>query len=224
MLASLPLPSVLAKPRRVALQQFPTNAAGSTVVLHPRFANWLRRAGLDSAPAILALRGEVVCGHPDRHVARVQLPNGRIIFLKLEHSVGEKTRFKNWWAGFGPISRCEREAITLQQLEEAGLPSPQWLAYGQSDDGKSFLLIDNLAGGVDLLEKLSDKSLSPAERINIASRIGAVLAEYHEEGFATPDLSAKHLFLLGSANAVTVIDWQSTTVDLRPSSRACRAG
>ena len=98
MLASLPLPSVLAKPRRVALQQFPTNAAGSTVVLHPRFANWLRRAGLDSAPAILALRGEVVCGHPDRHVARVQLPNGRIIFLKLEHSVGEKTRFKNWWA------------------------------------------------------------------------------------------------------------------------------
>ena len=210
MLASLLIPAIFSRPRTVELQQFPTAAAGSTVVFHPRFASWLRRAGLDSAPAIFALRGEIVCGHPDRHVARIELPNGRIVFLKREHVVGSKTRFKNWRAGFGPISRCEREAITLQELEEAGLPGPQWLAYGTSGDGRSFLLIDHLAGSCDVADLLGDKTLSLAERRFVATRIGATLAEYHDAGYATPDLSAKHVFLAGPARAVTVIDWQST--------------
>jgi hypothetical protein len=37
-------------------------------------------------------------------------------------------RLKNYRAGFGWVSRCEREAMTLQALESCGLPGPQWLA------------------------------------------------------------------------------------------------
>ncbi|MFO0936101.1 MAG: lipopolysaccharide kinase InaA family protein [Gemmataceae bacterium] len=209
MLANLSMPEFLTRPKSVELQQFPTASAGSTVILHPRFATWLKRAGLDSAPAIMALSGEIICGHPDRHVIRVVLSNGRVLFLKKEHLVSSKVRFRNWRDGFGSISRCEREAITLQNLEEARLPCPQWLAYGQTDDGRSFLLLDNLAGGRDLTDLLNGSRLSTTELRFASSRIGAQLAEYHEAGFSTPDLSAKHVFLSGPAMAVTVIDWQS---------------
>ena len=209
MLASLPMPSLNAGRASLELVDLPYAAKGATVVLHPRFASWLRKAGLDSAPAILALRGEVVCGHADRHVVKVKLPNGRTLFLKREHVVGWQVRFKNWRAGFGSISRCEREAILLQLLEETGLPAPQWLAYGTTGDGRAFLLVDNLAGASDLLALSHDQSLTTHDRLLIASRAGSAVAEYHDAGFGTPDLSAKHLFAAGPAFAMTVIDWQS---------------
>lgn len=208
MLASLPMPSLNAGRVPFELVDLPYAAGGATAVLHPRFASWLRKAGLDSAPAILALRGEVVCGHADRHVVKVKLPNGRTLFLKREHVVGWQVRFKNWRAGFGSISRCEREAIQLQLLEEAGLPAPQWLAYGTTSDGQAFLLVDNLAGASDLLALSLDHSFKN-DRLLIASRAGSAIAEYHDAGFATPDLSAKHLFAASPAYAMTVIDWQS---------------
>lgn len=208
MLANLPMPSLTAGRASLELVDLPYAAKGATVVLHPRFASWLRKAGLDSAPAILALRGEVVCGHADRHVVKVKLPNGRTLFLKREHVVGWQVRLKNWRAGFGSISRCEREAILLQLLEEAGLPAPQWLAYGTTGDGRAFLLVDNLAGATDLQSLALDQSVTN-DRILMASRAGSAVAEYHDAGFGTPDLSAKHLFAAGPAYAMTIIDWQS---------------
>jgi tRNA A-37 threonylcarbamoyl transferase component Bud32 len=209
MLANLPIPNLTRGRASLELVEMPYAAGGATVILHPRFASWLRKAGLDSAPAILALRGEVVCGHADRHVVKVKLPNGRTLFLKREHVVGWQVRFKNWRAGFGSISRCEREAILLQLLEETGLPAPQWLAYGTTSDGQAFLLVDNLAGASDLLALSLDQSLTLNDRLLIASRAGSSVAEYHDAGFGTPDLSAKHLFAAAPAYAMTVIDWQS---------------
>jgi tRNA A-37 threonylcarbamoyl transferase component Bud32 len=209
MLANLPMPSLNAGRVSLELVDLPYAAQGATVVLHPRFASWLRKTGLDSAPAILALRGEVVCGHADRHVVKTKLLNGRTLFLKREHVVGWQVRLKNWRAGFGSISRCEREAILLQLLEEAGLPAPQWLAYGTTSDGRAFLLVDNLAGASDLQALSRDRTLSAEDRRLIASRAGSAVAEYHDAGFGTPDLSAKHLFAAAPAYAMTVIDWQS---------------
>src|SRR5690242_9263267 len=77
-------------------------APRSFVVFHPRYERFLRRCGVGSAEAALALRGEVVCGHPDRHVARVELGGGsarRVVYLKREHVVGLRTRLKNRLAG-----------------------------------------------------------------------------------------------------------------------------
>ena len=39
----------------------------------PSAARFLRSHDIASAADALALRGEIVCGHPDRHVARVEL-------------------------------------------------------------------------------------------------------------------------------------------------------
>jgi tRNA A-37 threonylcarbamoyl transferase component Bud32 len=211
-LASLPLPTVRGVRKSVEVLDFAAAAPGATVVFHPRFASWLRKVGLDSAPAILGLRGEIVCGHADRHVVRVVLPGGRTLYLKREHTVGRTVRFKNWRAGFGAVSRSEREAMTLQLLEAEGLPAPQWLAYGSGGDGRSFLLVDGLAGAKDLPARLSDGVLSPADADRVATRAGAALAELHDAGFATPDLAAKHVYLAGPLDAPTLLDWQSAPV------------
>ncbi len=196
---------VSAPVRREATPSAPSGA----IVFHPRYERFLRRLGLDSADAVLALRGEIICGHPDRHVARVEL-GSRVVFLKREHVVGLRTRIRNRFAGFGPVSRSEREARTLQQLEAAGLPGPQWLAYGEDGYGRAFLLVDELAGMSDLRTLLSDNSLSSADRRELAGRLGVAIAELHSAGFGTPELAAKHVFVSPATYAATLIDWQSS--------------
>ena len=181
----------------------------SRIVFHPRYERFLKRWGLDSPNSVLELRGEILCGHPDRHVMRVEL-GSRVVFLKREHVVGLRTRFRNRLAGFGWVSRSEREALTLQQLEAAGLPGPQWLAYGEDGNGRAFLLVDELAGMHDLTKLLGDNALSPSERRELVARLGHTLAELHARNFVTPELAAKHVFINPMTLAATLIDWQSS--------------
>ena len=204
---SLPL---LFRVKREPATVRPRAAAGrGFIVHHPRYKTWLIRAGIDSPFAALGLTGEVVCGHPDRHVARVELAGGRVVYLKREHVVGWPTRLKNARAGFGWVSRSEREAETQRRLEAAGLPGPQWLAYGEDMRGRAFLIVDEVADAADLRVVLSDTKLSPDDRRLLAERVGRAVAELHAAGFGTPDLAAKHVFVGRGSGAVTLIDWQS---------------
>ncbi|MFO0847369.1 MAG: lipopolysaccharide kinase InaA family protein [Gemmataceae bacterium] len=201
-----PVPRVAPAPRR------PTPDSRLPITYHPRYERFLRRCGIDSAEAALALRGEVVCGHPDRHVCRVELDGGagrRVVYLKREHVVGRKVKLRNWRAGFGWVSRCEREAATLRRLEAARLPGPQWLAYGTDAAGRAFLLVDEVPGAADLRATLGDGGLSPSDRRALAERVGRTLADLHDAGFGTPELAAKHLLVHPRTLAVTLIDWQS---------------
>ena len=198
--------------RRSPIRREPRAPEGGRVVYHPRYEQFLRRCGVTSAASALTLGGEIVCGHPDRHVARVELRTdsvGRVVYLKREHLVGVRTRFRNARAGFGWVSRSEREAATLRALEAAGLPGPQWLAYGEDATGRAFLLVDELADSADLRTVLGDGRLSPVERTALADRAGRAVAELHAAGFGTPELAAKHLFVNPRSRAVTLIDWQS---------------
>ena len=198
---------VFAKPVEAATPQ------AGWMTTHPRYRAWLRKCGLESASEILALRGEVVCGHADRHVVKVELHSGvstRYAYLKREHVVGRQARFRNWLAGFGYIPRAEREARTLQKLEELGLPGPQWLAYGEDAAGKAFLLVEELSGSIPLREYLADNELSASELRLLAERLGRMLAECHAAEIGTPELSAKHILIRTAALQPTLIDWQSS--------------
>lgn len=189
-------------------------------VVHPRFRTWLARCGVTSADSALSLTGEVVSGHTDRHVVRAELrcgPSCRTVYLKREHVAGVKWRAKNWAAGFGWVSRSEREANTLEALDAAGLPGPQWLAYGEDANGRAFLLVDELTDTADLATLLRDQPPSGAAAQRLAERIGTTLAELHAAGFATPDLAAKHLLVNTIDGAVSLIDWPSA-----PKPRAVR--
>jgi len=191
----------------VRLERVDTPLSPGTIHFHPRYEHFLKRCGLETAADVLDLSGEIVCGHPTRHVARVELKN-RVVYLKREHVVGWQDRFKNARAGFGWVSKCEREARTLQRLEAAGLTGPQWLAYGTDVEGRAFLMIDELAG-TEARRLLGDTSLSLAQRRKAIAAAGRSAAALHDAGFATPELAAKHLFVGPDRDSATLIDWQS---------------
>ncbi len=183
------------------------------VEIHPRYRAWLRKCGLASASDVLALRGEVVCGHADRHVVKVELRAGetrRAAYLKREHVVGRRARFRNWRDGFGWVSRAEREADTLGKLEAGGLPGPQWLAYGEDATGRAFLLVEELTAAVPLCEYLSGGTASADDIRSLAEGLGRTLAECHAAGIGTPELAAKHIFIRPGVMRPVLVDWQST--------------
>jgi hypothetical protein len=179
------------------------------VEVNPRFAARLAALGLTTAEVLLDLPGEVVCGHPDRHVVRVEMPESpSALYLKRQHRVGWRERLRQWRAGFGWASKCEREAHLLRQLERDGFACPEWVAYGEDGAGRAFLLVEELADAVELRRLLADSALSPDDRTRLAERLGQTVAELHA-GFDTPDLTAKHVFVNPRSFAITLIDWQS---------------
>ena len=186
---------------------------GSFFVAHPDYRDWLRNAGITTGDDAMALCGEIVCGHPDRHVARVELAN-RVLFVKRELVVGRRMRLKNWWRGIGAVSRSEREALTLRAIEAAKLPCPQWVAYGQDSQRRAFIITQEFAGASDLRSALSN--VAAGDRNAVTERIGQYLAELHEAGFGTPELAAKHLFVNPETFELALFDWQSAARNLLP--------
>jgi hypothetical protein len=174
--------------------------------VHAHFAGALARAGLRDASAFLDLPGEVVSGHPDRHVCRVELPCGNF-YLKRQHVVGWREKLRNWRAGFGWVSRCSREAQLLHELNARHLPAPRWAAVGEHA-GRAFLLVEEVRGARDLRTVLSDNGLSPGARRELARDLGAALAAVHSAGFDTPDLTAKHV-LVKPNGAFAFLDGQN---------------
>ncbi|HJZ57733.1 MAG TPA: lipopolysaccharide kinase InaA family protein [Gemmataceae bacterium] len=182
----------------------------SRLIVHPQCGKRLAEMGLDRAEAILDLPGEIVSGHPDRHVIRIALPGWECgLFLKREHRVGWRERLRQWLAGFGWTSRCEREARILRDLEAAGFPVPGWVAHGEDGQGRAFLLLEKLSAAIELRHFLGESQVSLEDRRRLAERFGQAVAELHAAGFTTPDLTAKHVFVNPHSLAVTLIDWQN---------------
>lgn len=184
---------------------------GGALAVHPAFAELFARAGLTCAAAFLELPGEVVSGHADRHVMRVLVPGtSNVFYLKRQHVVGPLEKLRNRLAGFGWVSRCEREASLLAQLEAADLPASRWAACG-THRGRAFLLVEEVPDAVDLHRLLSDNVLSRTQKLALAARLGAAVASVHANGFTTPDLTAKHVLVNPRTLAITFLDWQSAT-------------
>ncbi|MBA4190447.1 MAG: hypothetical protein C0467_20870 [Planctomycetaceae bacterium] len=197
-------------PRNTVVFRPSTHSAGGWIDVNPVFASRFEALGINSAVGFLELPGEVVSGHPDRHVMRVVLSGSPTAFyLKRQHTVSRRERLHNRLAGFGWSSRCVREAAILKELAAAALPAPQWVATGEDDRGRAFLLVQEVAGATDLRQVLSDNLLSLDERMTLANRLGAMVAQLHNHGLTTPDLTAKHVLVAPQSGDLTPIDWQS---------------
>ncbi len=184
--------------------------------VHPAYAARLQEVGLDSATALIELPGEIVCGHPDRHVRRVVRPDlGGTFYLKRQHRVGWRERWRNWRLGFGWVSRSVREGQLLEQLQACGLAVPQWVAYGEDGRGRAFLLVEELPETCDLLQLLrgagpaSAVALHGPQRLRLARDLGEMLYRYHQAGFVTPNVQAKHLLYQPRTRQWFLIDWAS---------------
>ncbi len=208
------MPLKVARVPRVRLREpqvvvAPPDSRG--VIINPAFAELFARLGLNSATSFLELPGEVVSGHPDRHVLRVELPGAQHAFyLKRQHVVGWREQLRNRLAGFGWSARCQREAEMLKQLASCELPVPRWACFG-THESRAFLLVEEVPDAIDLRRALSDNTLSLPQRRLLATRIGESIAVIHAAGFSTPDLSAKHILVNPHTHTVTFLDWQSAT-------------
>jgi tRNA A-37 threonylcarbamoyl transferase component Bud32 len=184
----------------------------SFVAVNPRYRRFLERLGLRDADDYLDLPGEVVSGHPDRHVVRVVLGSGlnrRVAFLKREHRVPWSARLASAWHGFGWSSRSLREGRTLRALRAAGVRAPDWLACGEDGGGRAFLLVAGVSGAVSLRGFLYAERLMPRpERLAFARRLGRALARVHAAGIDHPDLTSKHVLVHPHRRTITLLDWQ----------------
>ncbi len=176
--------------------------------VHPKYRGRFAGLGLVAARDFLDLPGDVIGGHPDRHVVRVELGEGgrRVVaYLKREHRIPWRDRLSNALAGFGWVTKSGREAATLREMADAGLPVPVVLATGESG-GRAFLLVKAIRGAVSLPDVLRGTKQFPAKRKLLARRLGELLARFHDAGFDLPDLSAKHVLVHPRRLDITLID------------------
>jgi hypothetical protein len=165
---------------------FGVSRSSERLWVRPDRGEWLASLGFTTARDFLALPGVVVSGHVGRNVSRVQLGNVTA-YLKREHRIRWRDRFRSWIDGFGWSSISAREAAVLRHLDDHGLPGPTWLAYGEAD-GQGFLLLEEAAERVEL------RSL-PVIDETLAQRLGEVIAGIHAAGVDQPDLFAKHVLV-----------------------------
>src|SRR5207244_231085 len=117
-----------------------------------------------------------------------------VAYVKREHRVPWRVRIGNIRDGFGWVSKSGREARLRRDLRRAGVPVPQWLAYGEDGQGRAFVLVRAVGGATDLRTFLHRAGgWSPALRWELAGRVGELLARVHAAGFDCPDLSSKHV-------------------------------
>ena len=177
-----------------------------------RYERLVEQQGLTTAGYFLDIPSVIFCGHPDRNVARVQLGSGStalVALLKREHRVAWKDRLGNAIGGFGLVSKSRREAIFLRTVQQAGVCCPDWIAVGEDDRGRAFLLLRELTGTVDLRLFLHEhRKAAASERRRFARGLGQALAGLHNAGFDHPDLYSKHILVNIADGGIHFVDWQ----------------
>jgi len=173
------------------------------LTVHPSRREVFASCALDCVRDFLNLPGVVVSGHVGRNVSRVQIGD-EVCYLKREHRVRWRDRWRNLLDGFGPSSISRREADVLARLEILGLVGPICLASGEAAR-EAFLLVEEAHEAVDL-RKLS------AIDDTLASEIGRVIAEIHNAGIDQPDLFAKHFLVNEETGRITILDWQRASI------------
>jgi tRNA A-37 threonylcarbamoyl transferase component Bud32 len=180
------------------------------VEINPRYRDFLERHDLLDVARLQALQGVVISGHPNRHVIELTIGDGADAlhcYLKREHRTFWHQRLANAWAGFGFVTHSLCEARTLTALRQAGVRCPDWVAAGEDDQGRAFLLLGAVKGSVGLREFLARLPNRPRTKARIAMRLAAALAQLHDAGFQHRDLYAKHI-LADKAGDFVFLDWQ----------------
>lgn len=179
------------------------------LLVKPRYAQSLWRRGLRSVPDYLSrLDGVPINRHHHREVSWLAW-DGFQGFLKKQFHVPWRDYWSSWWAGFGWVSRMEREWRVLHLLRERGILCPEPVAVGTLR-GQSFLLLRSLTDCVDLPTFLCSGA-DPARRWRVFKRLGERIADLHDAGFDHPDLYAKHVFIHLKTEDVGFVDFQRTS-------------
>lgn len=189
-------------------QSLPALDAGERFLVRPEWRERLAAEGLTTCAGFQAIEGPIISGHPGRHVLRIQIGD-ETCYLKREHAVTWRERLSSWLAGWGYCSVSRREALTLDEVRSHGIDAPEWIACGESPDGRAFLLLRGLPDVESLRERLErGAERTVGERRVLARRLARRIAAIHDAGFAYPDLYAKHVLVDPAGEGFTFLDWQ----------------
>jgi tRNA A-37 threonylcarbamoyl transferase component Bud32 len=191
---------------------------GGFLGISPAYSDILHKYGFSRPEDFFDVPGPIISGHPDRHVLRIEI-DGILCFLKREHHIPWKDRWRSFRAGFGFVSLSQREVAMLNVVKQAGVPAPEWPAVGEDGNGRAFLLLKAIEHGVDLRLYLRHKTGD--ERREIARRLGEFVARMHEMGIEHPDLYAKHVLVDPQTQRFALIDWQRSRTPRRLSIQDC---
>jgi tRNA A-37 threonylcarbamoyl transferase component Bud32 len=193
------------------------------VEIEPRYQEEFRRRGLVRAEDFLSLPGVIVSGHPNRHVARVEIQRGSrsiVGFIKREHRVPWKERLESAVAGFGLVSKSVREGAILRMLARAGVSCPEALARGEDENGRAFVLVRELTGAVDLRVFLRQHLQSRSQRPLFFSALGREVAKLHAAGFEHRDFYSAHVLVEPMSWNISFLDVQRCRMHPRVSWQA----
>ena len=167
--------------------------------------HWMQENGLDSLDDVASFRGGVVA-NARKHgcVRRCEGPDGRPVFLK----VYEEGR-PSWLRRLRhPPSPARAEVLNMKRVREAGVSTPDVLAWGEDRRGRSFLLTSAARGRS--LADLWEEGWRPSgeERDLVAQAVIAAHEKLARAGWMFEDFVPKHLFLdlESSEPEVTLID------------------
>src|ERR1700722_14040984 len=107
--------------------------------IHPGYQSFFRQRGWDTITPFLLWTGLRIHQPKHRQVEQVTLeaetPASATFFLRKEHVVTWRERFRNAWDGFGWSSDAVREAKLLQAARRAGVGCPEVIAFGEDRSG-----------------------------------------------------------------------------------------
>jgi tRNA A-37 threonylcarbamoyl transferase component Bud32 len=178
------------------------------------FLPTLRKAGLDSFDAIMALSAQsVVRAVPGRSTVRIELPSLVGYLKRYEASYLTFTegllRAVHWPGADDEAGREWRKILLLRQH---GFLTATPVAMGQQRCSgivvASFLLQQEIAGGVPADECLPKQSV--VRRRRLLTEIGRLARRLRDAGFIHKDLYLKHIFVVdrGAARDLYLIDLQ----------------
>jgi tRNA A-37 threonylcarbamoyl transferase component Bud32 len=182
----------------------------AVIEINPAYREFLEAYGLTAFDVLHGLSGEIICGHPSRHVVQVTIGSGLETLqgiLKRQHWITWRQRLANAWAGYGLVADSRREGRMLQHLRRAGVACPDWIAAGEDERGRAFLLLRAVEGAVDLGTFLRSQR-SESSRRRFARNLCETLAHMHEAGFQHRDLYAKHILVNPRDWRLHIVDWQ----------------
>jgi heptose I phosphotransferase len=187
----------------------------------PEYVPTLKEMGLTTLDGIFAFEGgtdlakKQLSSHRSRTCFRLG-QDGPMVYLKRYSRPPAGRQIHNWIEHRRRCCTSVYDGHLTALLDDAGVSTPKTIAYGFEWDGlfekRSFILIQEIAGGTSLEKKLPDSMLdfSPAvsqARKHFIVHVADFVRRFHATGCRHRDLYLCHLFL-DKNNTLYMIDLQ----------------
>ena len=178
--------------------------------IHADYQSLFQQRGWNTVASFLSWTGLPIQHPTHRQVEQVTLepeaPIRDVLFLRKEHAVTWRERFRNAWDGFGWCSNAVREASLLKAARQAG--GPEVIAFGE-DRSRAFVLLREEAGmaerrtGAKCFEQAFAKASLTLRRC-LLQQAGQIVRRIHEAGYRLPpgDTWARRLGVVAGTSEV----------------------